>query len=93
MKGIDNLDTAVIDEDLIGGALVEEADGDQHISSMTTFELAQVKHVPGMSYGTVQSSCPRPTRGAIYHKNVNPSLLYLVVSYTRKDHCRCKRNV
>eukprot|EP00903_Cladosiphon_okamuranus_P006381 g6246.t1 len=41
-EGIDNLDTAVIDEDLIGGALVEEADGDQHISSMTTFELAQV---------------------------------------------------
>lgn len=42
LKGIDFLDTAVIDEDLIGGALVEEADGDQHISSMTTFELAQV---------------------------------------------------
>ncbi|CAM9929189.1 unnamed protein product, partial [Ectocarpus sp. 4 AP-2014] len=41
-KGIDHLDTAVIDEDLIGGALMEEADGDQHISSMTTFELAQV---------------------------------------------------
>lgn len=33
----------MIDEDLIGGALVEEADGDQHISSMTTFELAQVR--------------------------------------------------
>lgn len=43
LKGIDFLDTAVIDEDLIGGALVEEADGDQHISSMTTFELAQVR--------------------------------------------------
>lgn len=43
LKGIDHLDTAVIDEDLIGGALVEEADGDQHISSMTTFELAQVR--------------------------------------------------
>lgn len=34
----------MIDEDLIGGALVEEADGDQHISSMTTFELAQVRY-------------------------------------------------
>lgn len=45
LKGIDHLDTAVIDEDLIGGALVEEADGDQHISSMTTFELAQVRHL------------------------------------------------
>lgn len=43
LKGIDHLDTAVIDEDLIGGALMEEADGDQHISSMTTFELAQVR--------------------------------------------------
>ncbi|CAM9371112.1 unnamed protein product, partial [Hapterophycus canaliculatus] len=42
-KGIDHLDTAVIDEDLIGGALVEEADGDQQISSMTTFELAQAE--------------------------------------------------
>lgn len=43
LKGTDHLDTAVIDEDLIGGALVEEADADQHISSMTTFELAQVQ--------------------------------------------------
>lgn len=43
IQGIDHLDTAVIDEDLIGGAFVEETDGDQHISSMTSFELAQVK--------------------------------------------------
>lgn len=47
-KGIDHLDTAVIDEDLIGGALVEEADGDQHISSMTTFELAQVQLIAAL---------------------------------------------
>lgn len=41
-KVMHNLDAAVIDEDLIGGALMDETDGDCQMSSMTTFELAVV---------------------------------------------------
>jgi Leucine-rich repeat (LRR) protein len=42
-KGVDpSMESQVVDEDMIAAALVEEAGGDQTISSMATFELAQV---------------------------------------------------
>lgn len=39
---MNNLDAAVIDEDLIGEALMKETDGDCQMSSMPTFDLAEV---------------------------------------------------
>lgn len=41
-KVMHDLDAAVIDDDLVGGALMEETDGDCQMSSMTTFDLAVV---------------------------------------------------